>query len=75
MENEDTLMQLKKEMNLAYKKYRPDRCLFCNTKNPRFCNSHSVPRFILKNIAKNGIIFQSSLFMHDDETLMDEEKD
>lgn len=74
MENEDTLMQLKKEMNLAFKKYRPDRCLFCNTKNPRFCNSHSVPRFVLKNIAKNGIIFQSSLFMHDDETLMDEEK-
>lgn len=75
MDNENALLQLRKEMKLAYKKYRPDRCLFCNTKDVKFCNSHSVPRFVLKNIAKDGILFQSSLFMHNDEdSLMDEEK-
>jgi hypothetical protein len=29
-------------------------CLICGRKNMKFCHSHSVPKFILKEISKNG---------------------
>lgn len=41
----------------ANKENRVERCLFCGKKNPRLCNSHSVPEFILKNIGgKDGVV-------------------
>lgn len=45
---------LKKEFSKGIKKYRVRKCLLCNQDMPTFCNSHSVPRFVLKNIAKDG---------------------
>ena len=33
---------------------KPDRCLLCGKKISRFCDSHTVPRMVLKNIENNG---------------------
>ena len=75
MIDRESFLEIKKEFNSSSKKYRPSKCLICGKKNPRFCNSHSVPRFVLKNIADNGIIMQSiSLMRYRDINLLDEEK-
>lgn len=31
-------------------------CYFCKTKCSGFCKSHSIPEFVLTNIAKNGMV-------------------
>jgi hypothetical protein len=33
---------------------KPDKCFYCEHETTTFCNSHSLPAFILKNIAVNG---------------------
>lgn len=33
---------------------KPDRCLLCGKKISRFCDSHTVPRMVLKNIENDG---------------------
>lgn len=38
-------------------------CLICNKECSSFCNSHTVPQFILNNIGDNGYITQSSGLM------------
>ena len=40
---------------------KADRCLLCGKQLTRFCNSHSVPQFALKNIAENGKVIISSI--------------
>ena len=35
---------------------KPDYCLLCGKKETSFCNSHIVPRFLLKQISENGKI-------------------
>ena len=42
---------------------RPDTCLLCNKKLTKLCNSHSVPQFVLKQLAENGKIMQSSFLL------------
>ena len=32
-------------------------CVYCNTETTSFCNSHTIPSFILKNIQDNGLLF------------------
>ena len=48
----------KKEMSRLFKDARQaakrETCYFCGKNVTGFCNSHSVPRFCLENIAKNG---------------------
>ena len=48
----------KKKMNQLLKEARQaakrDTCYFCGKSVTSFCNSHSVPRFCLENIATNG---------------------
>ncbi len=48
----------KKIMSKLFKEARQaakrDTCYFCGKKVTSFCNSHSVPRFCLENIATNG---------------------
>ena len=36
------------------KNAKPKECLWCNKPITRFCNSHSVPEFVLKNISLSG---------------------
>lgn len=44
-------------------KSKPDKCIVCGKVTTRFCNSHSVPRMILKNIAENGQVMQANGLM------------
>lgn len=48
----------KKTMSNLFKEARRnakrDTCYFCGKSVTSFCNSHSIPRFCLKNIATNG---------------------
>ena len=39
---------------------KPDKCILCGKHKTSFCNSHSVPRMCLKNIASNGKVLQSN---------------
>lgn len=39
-----------------------DHCLICKKKITSFCNSHSLPQFVLKKIASNGMIYNSNIF-------------
>lgn len=53
----------KKEINRLVKsaklKAKPDDCLICHTPTTRFCNSHSIPKFCLKQIASEGYVLTS----------------
>lgn len=39
---------------------KPDKCILCGQEKTSFCNSHSVPRMYLKNIAVNGKVLQAN---------------
>ena len=39
---------------------KPSRCIVCGRLQSSFCNSHSVPRMVLKNIAENGNVLQAN---------------
>ena len=43
-------------LNDVEKDAKPECCLLCGKKIDSFCNSHVVPRFVLKEIADNGMI-------------------
>lgn len=55
---------LRKQINTILKKSHDDSklnyCLCCGKKVTSFCNSHSLPRFILKNISKDGYVLTSN---------------
>lgn len=64
------ISRLEKEAREAIKsKY----CLLCGTEQSSFCNSHSIPRFILSSIAQDGkVLISASLF--DEDGVVDDEK-
>lgn len=66
----------KKEMNKIYREARQaakrETCYFCGKPCSSFCNSHSIPRFCLKNIATNGNVLTLNTLI--DNPLMDTEK-
>ncbi len=39
---------------------KPNKCILCGNEKTSFCNSHSVPRMCLKNIAVNGKVLQAN---------------
>ena len=57
---------IKRKMNDIQRKAQEnsklDHCLICNKKITSFCNSHSLPQFVLKKIASNGMIYNSNIF-------------
>lgn len=57
-------VELKKQMNNILKKAHDDSkleyCLCCKKNVTSFCNSHSLPRFILKNISNDGYVLTSN---------------
>lgn len=61
--------QILKEARQAAKR---DTCYFCEKSVTSFCNSHSVPRFCLENIATNGEVLTLNTVV--DNPLMDTEK-
>ncbi|MFW5890715.1 MAG: hypothetical protein ACOCUI_00685 [bacterium] len=44
-------------------------CLICGRKNIKFCHSHSVPKFILSNIAKKGKVASGTNLINTDENM------
>ena len=61
-ENED-IIDAKKKMNTILrqiqKNSKPEKCILCGRTQTSYCNSHSVPAMVLRNIADNGKILQS----------------
>lgn len=55
----EILRMIKKSESLA----KPDACILCEKPKTSFCNSHSVPRTFLKNIACDGILLQAKAAM------------
>lgn len=55
-----------KQYNQIIKEARADSkleyCLCCNKKVSSFCNSHSLPKFILSNLSEMGMILNSNYF-------------
>ena len=62
-ENED-IIDAKKKMNTILrqiqKNSKPEKCILCGRTQTSYCNSHSVPAMVLRNIADNGKILQSN---------------
>ncbi len=54
------LSELERE---ARKSIKNGNCYLCPNTCSSFCKSHSLPRFVLKNIASNGHIYDSNLFI------------
>jgi hypothetical protein len=40
----------------TYENIKPEQCILCGERKTSYCNSHTIPQFILKNIAKSGLI-------------------
>ncbi|WP_432718620.1 hypothetical protein [Pectinatus frisingensis] len=60
--NEDIIVAKKGISDMAKKakhrmKQSQDKCFFCHRKVSSFCNSHSIPQFILKNIDAKGRLY------------------
>lgn len=64
MDNE--LIKLRKKYSAISKECRKnaklDSCICCNKNVSSFCNSHSIPKFILKNIQKHGLVYTANHF-------------
>lgn len=77
---EDTIkVQYKKKFNEMKRevesKAKEKYCLVCKKRCSSFCNSHTVPQFILKSIEEKGYVCQSSgLIIGDDNPIMDTTK-
>lgn len=44
------------------KSTKEKRCFICNKKNIKYCNSHTIPQFILRNITQNGKLLNTQIF-------------
>jgi hypothetical protein len=64
LENKEDSLKIRKECNKFWsesaKEAKENNCLFCNTPAKGFCNSHSVPAFVLKNISENGLLYNNN---------------
>ena len=59
-------IKISKEFNRirkqAYDNSKLDYCLCCGKKVTSFCKSHSLPQFVLKNIAQKGMVLTSNSY-------------
>ena len=63
---------ISKTLKEARQSAKRDTCYYCGKPTESFCNSHSVPRFCLKNIATNGDVLTLNAVI--DNPLIDTEK-
>lgn len=60
------LLRIKKQCSAMLKECRKNaklnRCVCCNKEVSSFCNSHSIPQFILRNIEEQGLVYTSNYF-------------
>ena len=63
---DDKLIEMKRKVSDITKECRKraklNKCICCNKEVSSFCNSHSIPRFILRNIEKQGLVYSSNYF-------------
>ena len=62
--NSDDVIKLNKllsKYSKTIKNYSPSSCPICNQPIQSYCNSHSIPRFCLKQIAENGMIISPGI--------------
>lgn len=52
----DINKQISQIYSCARRKAKKEACELCNENCGSFCNSHSIPRFVLERIAKNGML-------------------
>ena len=68
--------EARKQISSIYKQARenskPTKCALCGKTTTSFCNSHSVPRFVLESISDSGIVLTSNALVGFD--LMDEKE-
>lgn len=64
MDNE--LIKIRKKYSAISKECRKnsklDSCVCCNKNVSSFCNSHSIPQFVLRNIEKHGLVYGANHF-------------
>ena len=48
----------------ARKRAKRDTCIYCGKQVTSFCNSHSIPRFVLDNIDAAGEVLSHSAILH-----------
>lgn len=57
-------IEFRKQFNEIYrraqKQSKLEYCLCCGKNVTSFCNSHTLPRFILKSISDNGMVYTSN---------------
>lgn len=62
MKNNDKKLMWRLKKTLAkswretYDNIKPEHCILCGERKTSYCNSHTIPQFVLKNIAKSGMI-------------------
>ena len=56
----------------AKNKTKREKCMYCGREVTSFCNSHSIPRFILKRISQDGWLYTPNKQVEN--PLLDEEK-
>lgn len=60
-------IEIRKQLNDIIRKAqsssKPEVCFLCGEKKESFCNSHSVPQMVLKNIAEKGKLLQVNAMM------------
>lgn len=52
----DIIREVKKFIKEARTEAKLSNCLYCGKQVTSFCNSHTVPKFVLRNLAKNGML-------------------
>lgn len=50
----------------ALSKKLSNNCLICGGKNIKFCKSHTLPRFLLKNFTQDGKLYNAMYFANSD---------
>lgn len=54
----DLILKIKMEHKKAKRNAKPFECILCKEKQTSFCESHTIPQFVLKNISGNGFVYQ-----------------
>lgn len=61
MDNIEIYKQMSKIKKEANKYTKGTNCALCGKECTSFCNSHTIPRFVIKNIAQNGKVYIPSM--------------
>lgn len=65
MNNVEIYKQISKIKKEANQYTKGKNCALCGKSCTSFCNSHTIPRFVIKKIAQNGKVYNPSMTMND----------